>query len=98
MESRLVFPGKRNSHMDLAAWRRNHWNPALTSAGLPHRRPYALRHTYITELLAAGVLTGDVAESAGTSITQIEETYRHRTQDAYERARARQNPRAASFA
>ena len=55
-----------------------------------------MRHTYITELLAAGVPTGDVADFAGTSISQIENTYRHRTKDAYERARERQNARAAS--
>jgi integrase len=93
IDTRLVFPGERNEHMDLNAWRRNHWSPALRAAGLLHRSPYALRHTYISEALAAGVPARDVADVAGTSISQIEETYGHRTPDAFQRIREAQNSR-----
>jgi integrase len=96
LDSKLVFPGKRGSYMDLGAWRRNHWTPAIKAAGLEHRSPYALRHSYISEALAAGIPARDVAEFAGTSISQIEETYGHKTRDAYERARVQLNARAAS--
>jgi len=36
-------------------WRRDHWNPAVRAAGLEHRTPYSLRHTYASFAIAAGV-------------------------------------------
>ena len=93
IDTRLVFPGQRNEHMDLNGWRRNHWAPALRAAGLTHRSPHALLHTYISEALAAGIPARDVAEVAGTSISQIEKTYGHRTSDAFQRIREAQNAR-----
>jgi hypothetical protein len=51
--------------------------------------PYAMRHTWISEALAAGNPTLDVAEWAGTSVTMIEATYGHTLEDAIDRGRAK---------
>lgn len=86
--------GRRCYHLDLQWWRQKVWAPALRAAGLDvddhgrkvRRGPYSLRHTYATWMLAAGVPAGDVAEFMGTSIEQLDQTYRHRSDGAHERA------------
>ena len=76
------------------AWRdsvrpdRDQWKPALQAAGLDHRTPYALRHTFVSECIAAGIATFEIARMAGTSVLQIEKTYGHLLPDALERGRA----------
>jgi integrase len=47
----------------LDTWRTREWYPALEAAGLGRRGPYALRHTFGTEALAAGVSTFELARS-----------------------------------
>jgi integrase len=47
-----------------------------------------LRHTFISNMLAAGVPTFEVARIAGTSVAMIEATYGHLVPDAVDRARA----------
>src|SRR5687768_12823488 len=34
---------------------RHHWNPAVRAAGLAHRTPYSMRHSYAAFSIAAGV-------------------------------------------
>ena len=63
------------------------WKPALTAAGLEYRKPYALRHTFVSECIAAGIATFEIARMAGTSVLQIEKTYGHLLPDAIERGR-----------
>jgi integrase len=53
IDTPLLFPGKRGGHLNLNSWRRNEWTPALRAAGLEHRPPYALRHSF-----AAGLSPG----------------------------------------
>jgi integrase len=78
LHTRLVFPGPRGAHIDLRNWRSREWKPALEAAGLPReRRPYDLRHTFISWALAAGLPTLDVARFAGTSTRMIDLTYGH---------------------
>jgi len=45
--------------------------------GKPDRGPYALRHTFATWALRAGIPTFTVARRMGTSIEMIERTYGH---------------------
>jgi integrase len=73
--------------MDLAAFRRNHWNPAVKSAGLEHRPPYALRHSFASWAIAAGVGLFELARLMGTSVEQIDRTYGHLLPDSLDRAR-----------
>ena len=58
------------------------------AAGLEHRTPYALRHTFASFAIAAGIPTFEIARMMGTSVGQIEKTYGHMLPDALERGRA----------
>jgi integrase len=55
LDTRLLFPGARGRHLNLHAWRSDEWTPAVRASGLEHRSPYALRHTFATFAIAAGV-------------------------------------------
>jgi hypothetical protein len=55
---------------------------------LEHRTPYAMRHFFISEAIAAGIPSYEVARLAGTSVTQIEATYAHLFGEHLERSRA----------
>jgi integrase len=88
LDTPLLFPGVQGGHMNLHNWRRDDWKPAVKAAGLEYRTPYALRHTFISEAIAAGIATFEIARMAGTSVLQIEKTYGHLLVDAAERGRA----------
>jgi integrase len=88
IDTPILFPGERGSHMDYAGWRRDEWTPAVKAAGLDHRTPYALRHTFASFAIAAGIPTFEIARMMGTSIEQIEKTYGHLLPDALDRGRA----------
>lgn len=64
-----VFPNRNGNHWtedQWEAWRRDTWRPACTAAGLPHTtRPYDLRHSFASLLLAAGHTIHDVARQLG---------------------------------
>ena len=59
------------------AWRRDEWKPELDSAGLPHRTPYSMRHTFASFAIAAGVSLFYLARLMGTSVEQIDRTDGH---------------------
>jgi integrase len=86
IDTKLLLPGKRGGYLDLGAWRRNHWTPALRAAGLEHRPPYALRHTFCAFEIAAGTHTFEIARLMGTSVEQISKTYGHLLPSATEAA------------
>jgi integrase len=91
VDTPLLFPGPTRGgevlHLDLHNWRRDHWTPAVRAAGLEHRTPYALRHTYASFAIAAGVSLFELARFMGTSAEQIDRTYGHLLPDALERTR-----------
>ena len=64
------------------------------SMGLAQRGPFALRHTFATEALAAGVSTFDLARRMGTSVAMIDRTYGHLARDSEESFRALLDARA----
>ncbi len=88
IDTPLLFPGVRGGHLNLHAWRARAWTDALKAAGLDYRTPYALRHTYATFSIAAGVSMFALARRMGTSLDQIDKTYGHLMPDAvdYERS------------
>jgi len=88
LDTRLLFPGARGGHLNLHKWRADEWRPAVRAAGLEHRPPYALRHTYATFGIAAGVSLFELARFMGTSVEQIDKTYGHLLPDALDRTRA----------
>lgn len=88
LDTRLLFPAQRRGHLNLHEWRADEWTPAVRAAGLAHRSPYALRHTYATFAIAAGVSLFELARFMGTSVEQIDKTYGHLLPDALDRTRA----------
>jgi integrase len=48
--------------------------PALKAAGLEHRGPYAMRHTFASWAIAAGLPTFEIAATMGTSLDQLSKT------------------------
>ena len=59
----------------------------MRASGLEHRSPYALRHTFATFAIAAGVSLYELARFMGTSVEQIDRTYGHLLPDSIDRAR-----------
>jgi integrase len=46
IDTPLLFSTKDGTPIDLHRFRARHWTPALRAAGLDHRGPYAMRHTF----------------------------------------------------
>jgi integrase len=88
LDTPLLFPALTGGPLNLHNWRRDEWTPAVKAAGLEHRTPYALRHTFASFAIAAGIPTFEIARMMGTSIEQIQKTYGHLLPDALERGRA----------
>lgn len=84
IDTSLVYPGELGGHMNLHAWRRDEWYPALDGAGLPHLVPYAMRHTFASFAIAAGVSLFYLARLMGSSVEQIDRTYGHMLPDSEE--------------
>lgn len=71
----LVFVGNRGKRITQSDIYNDHFTPALQRAGVPRIRPYDLRHTSATLLLAAGVNVKVVSERLGHG--GIEITLKH---------------------
>ena len=90
LDTRLLFPAATGGMIDLHNWREDYWHPAMVAAGFvtdeqkPAHTPYALRHTYATWALRAGIPTFTVARRMGTSVQMIDKTYGHLAHDAEE--------------
>jgi integrase len=87
LDTALLFPGARGGYLNLNEWRQDEWTPAVKGAGLEHRSPYALRHTFASFAIAAGVPLFELSRFMGTSVEQIGRTYGHLLPDSLERAR-----------
>lgn len=87
MDTRLLFPGERGGHLSLHAWGSAEWTPAVQAAGLAHRSPYALRHSFATFGIAAGIALFELARFMGTSAEQIDQAYGNLLPDALDRTR-----------
>ena len=76
----LVFPARTEDVWSDDAWRywrRRIFGPAARAAGLEHARPYDLRHSFVSLLLAEGANVVEVARQAGHSPTMTLSTYAH---------------------
>lgn len=74
----LTVGGRAWSEADYRNWRRRHFKPAATAAGLPGNfRPYDLRHTCASLMLRAGTPATDVAEHLGHSVETLLSVYAH---------------------
>jgi integrase len=87
LDSRLLWSSPRGEYVNLRNFRRRDWAPALEAADVEYRGLYALRHSYASWSLAAGLSIFTLARRMGTSVEMIERTYGHLASDAeaYER-------------
>ena len=91
LDSMLVYPSDDGDYLDFANWRRNEWYPALDSAGVERRVPYAMRPTFASFAIAAGVSLFYLARLMGSSVDQIDRTYGHMLPDSEEYLRGLMN-------
>jgi integrase len=76
----LVFPGPDGAPWNLDRvnnWRGRIFADATKAAGISGARPYDLRHSYISLLIAQGATVVEVAQQAGHSPTMALSTYAH---------------------
>jgi len=77
----LIFPGANGSAWSDDAWRywrRRIYTPAARASGLePVPRPYDLRHSFVSLLLAEGANVVEIARQAGHSPAVTLSTYAH---------------------
>jgi integrase len=76
----LLFPGPDGAPWNLDRvnnWRGRIFADATEAAGLQGIRPYDLRHSYISLLIAQGATVIEVAQQAGHSPTMALSTYAH---------------------
>ncbi len=79
-ETDLVFPAPDGSpwNADRARnWRKRAFAEAGDAAGVPTARPYDLRHSYVSLLIAQGATVVEVARQAGHAPTMTLNTYAH---------------------
>jgi integrase len=80
-DAELIIPGRDGkgwSDTDRNNWRRRNWTPACHAAGLdPAPRPYDLRHSFASLLLAEGRQALHVAQQLGHTPAVLLSTYAH---------------------
>ena len=79
-----VFASPRSPRVDRHNFRSREWLSALVGAKIEkedhrgrHRRIYDLRHTYASNVLAAGVSLLELSRFMGTSVELLDKTYGH---------------------
>jgi integrase len=97
LDSPLLFPATEGGHIGIGNWRKRDWLPALDAAGLGKRGPYALRHTFASHALAAGVGMFELARLMGTSAALLDSTYGHLLRGSDDAIRAKLDGRLGHY-
>jgi integrase len=87
----VVFLGKRGDAMS-KKWAEHNWRRPLELLGIPHRKFYCTRHTFITEAVKRGENLMAIAGHCGTSVTMIERDYCARQSISIDRTKLAQQP------
>lgn len=61
----LIFKSPRGQIIDHGNFRTQCWKPALLALNIPYRKPYATRHTLLSQALESGLSVPQVAQIAG---------------------------------
>lgn len=61
----FVFTSSMGCIIDHGNFRVDYWKPVLEQLGIPYRKPYATRHTLLSEALEQGLSVPQVAQIAG---------------------------------
>ena len=75
IDTPVLFPAPRGGHIDGERFREREWKPALLAAGIEHRGPKMMRHTFATWAIEDGVQLSHLATIMGTSVRELEDTY-----------------------
>lgn len=86
VESGLLFPTPRGELWRESNFYRDVWVPAKLATGLDPT-PHELRHSYVTNLRAAGVDDADLAEIAGHEVETMISVYTHALERSHEEIR-----------
>jgi integrase len=78
----VLLPNSLGGRIDINNWRSRESAPALTAAGVEHRRIYDMRDTFATWSLAAGMSIFTPSRRMRTSVQMIDQTYGHLARDA----------------
>ena len=74
----FVFTAPEGGPLRVPAWRRRHWAPAVTAAGLAPLTPHSLRHSAVALWIASGANPLEVSRRAGhTSTSFTQDRYGH---------------------
>jgi integrase len=63
----LIFASPKGQIIDHGNFRSKCWKPTLLALEIPYRKPYATRHTLLSEALESGLSVPQVAQIAGHS-------------------------------
>ena len=74
-ENQHVFLNQEGQPLTFHTWRRKAWYPALRVKEIRERKPYTMRHTFISAGLTNGVNPKWLAEYCGTSVAMIDKHY-----------------------
>lgn len=72
---KLVFPAPRGGHIDDHNFRNRAWHTVLTEVGIPYRKPYNTRSTFISHSLKSGQSLIEVSDKVGSSPKTIAAHY-----------------------
>lgn len=61
----LIFKSPKGQIIDHGNFRTQCWKPTLSALGIPYRKPYATRHTLLSQALESGLSVPQVAQIAG---------------------------------
>jgi integrase len=75
IDTPVLFPAPRGGYIDGERFRDRERKPALRAAGIEHRGPKMMRHTFATWAIEDGVQLSYLATLMGTSIRELEDTY-----------------------
>lgn len=76
IDTRLLFPTRKGTVWHDSTFRRDVWKAAQIASGLPVK-PHECRHSYVTNLRAAGIDPADLAEITGHDIETATRAYTH---------------------
>ncbi|MEM9151967.1 MAG: tyrosine-type recombinase/integrase [Cyanobacteria bacterium P01_F01_bin.3] len=71
----LVFPAPKGGAIDEHNFSKRAWTKVLLVAGIPYRKPYNTRHTFISHCLGIGMHPVEVALITGHDVQTLYENY-----------------------
>jgi integrase len=74
-EDQHIFLNQEGKLLAFHTWRKKYWYRALRAKNIRERRPYCMRHTFISAGLTNGVNIKWLADYCGTSVAMIEKHY-----------------------